>query len=570
MNRHRAILALTLLLFAAPIAVDLAAAPARAPFHYLAADAFYYFTVARNAADTGRFTFDQEHLTNGYHPLWQLVATGLYEAADDVGLPETAFLTATVATGLLCVGLAVLLLGWAWQRREGGLPVVFVLLPVGLYALLVAPAWLAVMAAGDLAAHPFAEGPQPLYGTLWSFVNGMESPLALLFFAVAAWWLVRHPRLATARAAVVLGLLLAGLTLSRLDHGLFAGTILTALAAAGAWRRDRGQVGASLIAGLAAALPVGAYLVVNRVVFGSWVPVSGSLKSTFPEPSGRFVEKMAKLQELPLSAEWLFHLWRETQVLVPAAVALLLLLFLLAAHGRRPDSPDEVSPVWDLLLTATAAGVLLLASYGFFFVDFFHHGHWYYPVSILFVSLAGLRLLEPLRKRLGRGWARPAVQTVLLAALVLLDLAIFLGLHRQPEYHQAFEHFYFEESRRVIERYGYQGVKLMSRDDGIVAFSLPYPTLSGTGLAADPEALEHLERGSFLSLAVARGYDRITSLAYLDATGLTTDSPRPEIRRTIPSWWNVQEDWRSLDLAVEHVSDDGRFAILRASFVDSP
>ena len=118
MTRDRPILALTLLLFAAPVAIDLAAAPARAPFHYFAADAFYYFTVARNAADTGRFTFDQEHLTNGYHPLWQLVATGLYEAADDLGLPETAFLTATVVTGLLCGGLAVLLLGSAWQRRE--------------------------------------------------------------------------------------------------------------------------------------------------------------------------------------------------------------------------------------------------------------------------------------------------------------------------------------------------------------------------------------------------------------------------------------------------------------------
>lgn len=569
MTRDRPILALTLLLFAAPVAIDLAAAPARAPFHYFAADAFYYFTVARNAADTGRFTFDQEHLTNGHHPLWQLVATGLYEAADDLGLPETAFLTATVATGLLCVGLAVLLLGWAWQRREGGLPLAFVLLPVGLYALLVAPAWLAVLAAGDLAAHPFAEGPQPLYGTLWSFVNGMESPLALLFFAAATWWLVRHPRLPTVRAAVVLGLLLAGLTLSRLDHGLFAATILTTLAVAGAWRGDRSQVRGSLVAGLASALPVAAYLVVNRMIFGSWVPVSGSLKSTFPEPSGRFVEKMAKLQELPLSAEWLFHLWRETQVLVPAAAALLLLLFLLAVRGHRPEPPDEVGRAWDLLLAATAAGVLLLAAYGFLFVDFFHHGHWYYPVSILFVSLAALRLLEPANKRLGRRPHRPAVQAVLLAALALLDLGIFFGLHHQPEYHQAFERFYFEESRRVIERYGYRGVKLISRDDGIIAFSLPYPTLSGTGLAADPEALEHLERGTFLSLAVARGHDRITSLAYLDATGLTTDSPRRQIRRKIPSWWNLQEDWYSLDLAVEHVSEDGRFAIIRASFVAS-
>src|SRR5260370_37962417 len=41
-------------------------------------DAFYYFEIARRLASTGRSTFDGQVLTNGYHPLWQLILTLQY------------------------------------------------------------------------------------------------------------------------------------------------------------------------------------------------------------------------------------------------------------------------------------------------------------------------------------------------------------------------------------------------------------------------------------------------------------------------------------------------------------
>jgi hypothetical protein len=59
-------------LFTLPVLVDLTASEEPRVFGYVAADAFSYFTVAKNAADTGRFSFDQETLTNGFHPLWQV------------------------------------------------------------------------------------------------------------------------------------------------------------------------------------------------------------------------------------------------------------------------------------------------------------------------------------------------------------------------------------------------------------------------------------------------------------------------------------------------------------------
>jgi hypothetical protein len=566
---YRLVLGLTLALFALPVLVDLAVAPERTPFHYFAADAFYYFTVARNGAETGRWTFDRERLTNGYHPLWQLTLVGIYDLTGDVGPRETAFLAVVLLLCLALVAGALALLARAMALSdpvtgERRLSPVFALLPVGLYALLVVPAWLRVLAAGNLAEHPFAEGPQPLYGTLWSFVNGMESPLVLLFFAAALAHLARDPALSGRRGAARLGLLLSGLTLARLDHGLLAAAMLM-VSALHAWSRRRWRAWPqALTAGIAFGVPVALYLLVNRAVFGSALPVSGRLKSTFPHVSGQFLDKLDEIRELPASSAWLFHVWRETQVLVPLVFALGWLLWALWRVWRRRGT-SRVDPA----LTAAAAGVAALGLYDLLFVDFFHQGHWYLPASVVFVGLVGVRMSEGVSWAPRAALATPATLAILAPLVVAsaLSLAVFWGLARQPLYHQEFEDFYFDGSRRVVAHYGHRPVKLFSRDDGIVAFSLPYPTFSGTGLAADPEALEHLERGTFLSLAVSRGYDRVTSLAYLDPSGLTPDSPRPVLRRTIPTWWDVQRDWRHLDLSVDYLSEERDFVILRARFV---
>src|SRR3954471_4321452 len=45
-----------------------------APFALTFDDAWYYLTIGRNLAAGQGSTFDGVNLTNGYHPLWQLVA----------------------------------------------------------------------------------------------------------------------------------------------------------------------------------------------------------------------------------------------------------------------------------------------------------------------------------------------------------------------------------------------------------------------------------------------------------------------------------------------------------------
>ncbi|MFH0859937.1 MAG: hypothetical protein V1921_01940 [Candidatus Altiarchaeota archaeon] len=41
-------------------------------------DAFYYFGIARNIASGNGVTFNGQHMTNGFHPLWALMITPFY------------------------------------------------------------------------------------------------------------------------------------------------------------------------------------------------------------------------------------------------------------------------------------------------------------------------------------------------------------------------------------------------------------------------------------------------------------------------------------------------------------
>lgn len=63
----------------------------------VADDAFYYFEIARNFLDSGTFTFDTLHLTNGFHPLyqyWTVLLTPL--ARDPITLIRLVLFSAVV------------------------------------------------------------------------------------------------------------------------------------------------------------------------------------------------------------------------------------------------------------------------------------------------------------------------------------------------------------------------------------------------------------------------------------------------------------------------------------------
>ena len=509
-------------LLVVPIVADvIASGPARL-FGYVASDTFYYLVVARHIG-AGVVAFDGSHPSNGFHPLWQALVSIPYLLGLFNG-PAIAELAFTLVLSLLCLSAAVLVLGLALRRDDGSLNPLFAALPVGAYALIISPAWLTLSPQMLREQNP-GEGSEPLFGTLWSYVNGMESPLVLLAFALLFWaWRADLPR----RRPAVFGSCLALLTLARLDQFFVAAAICAAIAWRERWWTSTASLRSGWILTSGFALPLLAYLVMNSFFFGSMVPVSGQLKSTFPWPTIQnartALHVMSSLFGAPRPP--IFDFWRIFQLAVPGMAALLAPLLL-----RRDRT----------FLLATSLGVLTLASYNFLFVQTYGQGHWYMPLGTLLVSLIALDLSDR--------WladVRPTRVAAIVGVTMLIGGAFFLRLHRHTDYHARFSQFFFDEAPLVRARFAGHPPKLLEFDDGIVSWATGFDAMSAWGPGLDVEGALALKGGHLFDVADQRGFNHATSLVYFGAAGLSEASSQEEISmwsRRVPAVENLA-GWR--------------------------
>jgi hypothetical protein len=562
-------------IFALPLLLDLALSPPRRAFGLVAADVFYYLVIGRNLGLHGMASFDGEHLTNGFQPLWQAIVALLYA----LRLPGThghGVLSYLVLLGVLCLALAIVLLAMSYRRQDGSLSLLFPALPFGLYALLVCPKWLAGARPGLAARSPF-EGTLPLYGTLWAAVNGMETALVLLAFAALMLASLRLEPLRRGRHATLLGLLLAGLGLARLDHLVFSLVLWLNLVLFAPGGRDRGWWRNCWKLSLAFALPVALDLAVNRLVFGSTLPVSARVKSSAPQLTFENARHLARYLTSCFGAPPMrLHIsWRVYQQVLPAIVALLsplvLLRFRIVQRKIRYCIPGP-NPARVRFLLATALGVLLLAAYDFFFVPTFGQGHWYFPVSILFVSLVALEGMERWRNRNEPAAASPPPslpvrsRRVWLGAVAVVACAAasafgYLALHRRADYHAKYADFYFDEAPRLRASFPGQKPKLFCFDDGIVEFATGFPSMSATGLALDAKAAAAKLGGNLAKLAVARGYTHLTSAIYVKYDGITRASSSVDLQKWAAAFFPFRA-FADLPMRVAYRSQSSNFAIV--------
>lgn len=551
--------------FVVPLCLDLVLSANRRTFDYLARDAFYYLTVARNFADHGSFSFDQIHGTNGYQPLWQWMLGLVVASAQGLGVPEPAILVLCLAIGAaFIVGALYLLARCATAERAHVWPL-FVLTPAGLFAALCAPWWL-------LPGIDRPETIRPVVGTLWSYVNGMESGVVLLCFAaVAALYALGQP-LASTTQAIAFGVLLALLTLARLDHGIFA--VCAAAAVFGEAllsRSKRPLLRAAIACGVFLAL-LGLYAAGNLAIYGSPLPVSGVLKTTFPHVTRGNIFAIDKLvSEQP--REWLHIASRQVQLVGPVAFALLCLPYSLTFRGgasRLGRLLPRLRPKrsrFEVFLFITAIGVIGLATYNFLYVRPVSQGSWYFPVSTLFVSLfawVSLGRLCPAR------WFTRTVPRWLGWHLVgcALVVAFFVAV-RRPDSGGLLAWYYYEEAPRVVAHYrSHEDLpdrpKVVSFDDGIVAFATGWPTMSGYGFNLDTEAMKHMRRRRLLALAIDRGFDRLTGLQYFQCRGLRGRTRQSSYHRMLGSKL-ARRERSSHGFRVEYRSRGGRYCVIRAS-----
>src|ERR1700733_11668687 len=215
----------------------------------IADDASYYMTAARNLAAGRGLTFDGIHPTNGFHPLWLLMLVPLFLLH---ATPETMIrLVALLQTILLSLAYLVF---WRTQSK------VFSPRTAALTGILF------------------------VYFVFLPCINGMESALLVLLIAVLyGYGLHLTQTQLNWRRAALLGLILGCVLLARLDMIFIALCLLGWFSHRCLAIETRSRaVAAVLVCSLAAAAVVGPYLTFNYLKFGSLMPISGALKSSFP------------------------------------------------------------------------------------------------------------------------------------------------------------------------------------------------------------------------------------------------------------------------------------------------
>jgi len=229
-------------------------------------DAGYYFGVARSGCQGLGWTFDGIHPTNGFNPLFTALLTVLYSVLlPECGL-EPAYRLGLAVSGGVIVGSVVLL------HR---------VLTRALSTSAMEPQQQRLWVAAAVLFYTTFVGLKRLYG--------LDAPFVLVVGLAYALEVLKHGAVeARKRDVIVQGLLLGLLILARFDSlSLVAAFVATQCVLVFPNRRKLTGVGLrGLIAG-ATLLP---WTIWSTRAFGTWMPVSAKLKTSFPHPDiGRSV-----------------------------------------------------------------------------------------------------------------------------------------------------------------------------------------------------------------------------------------------------------------------------------------
>ena len=216
-------------------------------------DAYYYFGIARSVVETGTFTFDGIHATNGFQALWQFVLIGVTYLAGAAGVHDPGrliyvyFVVCAVLntlSGLVAIGLA---------RR--------------------------IYPGDSRAVDGFVFAVLWLPGLTASLLSGMENSLNWLLLLALVRQLLDaegRPALPRGTARLIALVVTSALTVyARLDNAL----ILALMAVWFLWRDGRARAGTVFGWGLATMVLVVPLFVWQMETFATPVPISGAVKA---------------------------------------------------------------------------------------------------------------------------------------------------------------------------------------------------------------------------------------------------------------------------------------------------
>ena len=223
-------------------------------------DAGYYFGVARSSCLVLGWTFDGIHATNGFNPLFTSLLTVLYTVfLPECGL-ESAYRLGLAISGVTIVASVALLHLVLMHTLQGS-------------------------ALKDEEKRLWVAAAVFFYTTFVCLkrLYGLDAPFVLCLGLAYALDILRHGAFqARTRDIIVQGLLLGLLILARFDSlSLVAAFLATQCVLAFPDKKQLlGIVKRGLIAG-ATLLP---WTIWSTKAFGTWMPVSAKLKTSFPHP----------------------------------------------------------------------------------------------------------------------------------------------------------------------------------------------------------------------------------------------------------------------------------------------
>ena len=213
------------------------------PINFISDDAFFYLIIAKNLANSHWATFDQVYPANGFHPLWAALLSAWLSFSPSSG---SNLITNAATIHVLLTILTLFTLFMTTLRLNFGTAAALVsLLPV--FFLLTVTG-----------------------------VVGSEASISAFMVSLTLYAILKFAHQETVLSAIIIGVLIALTFLARLDNIFFCFALIL-------YYLINQKFQTLAISSATAAVFVSPYFLWNFFTFGHMKPISGELKSSFPQ-----------------------------------------------------------------------------------------------------------------------------------------------------------------------------------------------------------------------------------------------------------------------------------------------
>jgi hypothetical protein len=475
-----------------------------AVFNFFAADTFYYLAIAKRSSEFWNSVDGSTH-TNGFHPLWQNILNLIHLAFDP---SEAMFIYLVFALSLLLTYLGFVLMSQSCRQVTNS-QISWIFMFPGLVYVCGSQATTAEYGASNIY--------QPL-----SFINGMESPLTIVFFGVLIFYL-RVRRSLQTREWFFTGCIIALITMSRLDDvflvlGFVAFLLLFV----------RESLVKKLLALTAPVLGAVLSLFTYHFITGqTLMPVSGLIKGSdtgeFPtniETLKRVIQPVNTLEPVATRVYGLF---------IPVLLATsYLIIYALSRLSSARQETDSANKLRDIGIFLVPLSVYVIFKFIYTWNNFYliETGYWYYVGPVICVNFIAALLVGIL-------FDRGLVSKVFLVTIIGLIQIFNLTYTSQKLQTNNVMHSVFmnrDQLRSDFQKLFETKVKVIDGTDGIYSFIFENSSQSARGFTINRDGYEAFKDGGYKSY-----YEYLLKNQYTTLIGLNVYThPVPNFITVVP------------------------------------